>query len=104
MPAQNTSQTPTRPPAGPAGRTDAGLAREARDAIAWGPLVPAGIQVTVHEGWLTLSGTVRWEYQRVAAQRAVRGISALAGVTNMIAIRSRTEVEVRVSAADERRR
>ena len=34
------------------------------------------VQVTVQKGWVTLNGTVDWFYQRDAAERAVRKLSA----------------------------
>ena len=50
----------------------------ARDAIAAIqnrlPIVAEQIKVLVRNGWITLEGEVEWEYQRQAAERAVRRI------------------------------
>jgi osmotically-inducible protein OsmY len=51
--------------------------------------VPRGsIQVDVVDGWATLSGEVRYQYQRTAARRAVEKVAGLIGVTDKIVIAS----------------
>jgi hypothetical protein len=42
------------------------------------------IQVTVSDGWVTLSGHVRQEEQRLAAMEDVAGVDGVVGVTNQI--------------------
>ncbi|RQX04620.1 BON domain-containing protein [Micromonospora inaquosa] len=82
-------------------RTDADLAAAAARALEWDALVPSqNIHVTVTRGWVTLSGEVEWEYQRRAAERAVRRLSGVRGVTNQISLRPRTRVDL----AEARRR
>jgi osmotically-inducible protein OsmY len=56
----------------------------------------ARIRVTVKYGWLTLEGKVGWGYQKEAAERAVRYLAGVRGITNNI------EIEPAVSAADVR--
>jgi osmotically-inducible protein OsmY len=61
-------------------RTDTDIARAALDALKWSALVPADqLKVKVENGWLTLTGAVRWEYQRRAAERAVRNLAGVKG-------------------------
>jgi osmotically-inducible protein OsmY len=43
--------------------------------------------VTVSKGWVTLRGEVRWRYQKRAAERTVRRLPGVRGVTNLITIR-----------------
>ena len=43
--------------------------------------------VKVEKGWVTLSGTVDWQFQRIAAESAVRRLSGVAGISNMITIK-----------------
>jgi osmotically-inducible protein OsmY len=75
-------------------RTDADLAAAATRALEWDALVPSqGIHVTVTRGWVTLSGEVEWEYQRRAAERAVRRLSGVRGVTNQVSVRPRVRLE-----------
>lgn len=67
-------------------RTDSDVARAAVSALTWDVEVPDGVIVVVREGWITLSGKVEWFYQKAAAERAVRYLTGVAGVTNMIEI------------------
>lgn len=60
------------------------------------------IQVTVDDGWIVLEGSVDWRFQRDAAERAVRYLSGVQGMTNRIAVRPRsysTEVKAKIEAA-----
>lgn len=75
-----------RPPASHQ-RDDADIAAAAVHAIEWDTGVPQGrVQVTVREGWIVLEGAVDWQYQRQAAERAVRHLTGLRGVTNSILV------------------
>ncbi|MEJ8815979.1 BON domain-containing protein [Variovorax ureilyticus] len=68
-------------------RADADIAMAAERGLEWSSLVPAGkIKPTVENGWITLHGEVDWEYQRRAAERAVRTLMGVTGVTNEIRI------------------
>ncbi|GAA4354560.1 BON domain-containing protein [Variovorax defluvii] len=73
----------------PAGdeRTDADIARAAEHALTWNVWVPDGkVTPMVEGGWVTLDGEVEWEYQRRAAEKAVRPLMGVRGVSNMIRI------------------
>ena len=66
-------------------RTDADIAMAAERALEWNVLVPDGkIRPMVEKGWLTLNGEVEWEYQRRAAESAVRSLMGVRGVSNLI--------------------
>lgn len=68
-------------------RTDADIAGSAVHALAWTEGLPEGaIQVLVENGWLVLTGTVPWQYQREAAAESVRCLWGVTGVSNQIAI------------------
>ncbi len=45
------------------------------------------IQVKVAGGWVTLTGTVDWQYQMAGAEAAVRKLTGVHGVTNHIEVR-----------------
>jgi osmotically-inducible protein OsmY len=78
-------------PAGDA-RTDADIAQAAERALAWSALVPAGkIKPMVEGGWVTLTGEVEWEYQRRAAEKAVRNLMGVTGVSDMVKITPRLQ-------------
>jgi osmotically-inducible protein OsmY len=73
-------------------RSDTDVAAAATRALEWDALVPTDrIDVTVSKGWITLRGDVEWEYQRRSAERAVRGLSGVRGVTNLISVRPRVQ-------------
>lgn len=64
------------------------IAKRALDILTWDASVPANsIQVTVRNGWVTLTGSVDWQFQRQAAEKAVRRLSGVTGITNTIDIK-----------------
>ncbi|GJD32229.1 hypothetical protein PMNALOAF_3497 [Methylobacterium adhaesivum] len=64
------------------------IAARALAIIAWSVHLPGdAIQVKVARGWVTLTGTVPWQYQVMGAEAAVRRLSGVAGVTNLVAVR-----------------
>jgi osmotically-inducible protein OsmY len=68
--------------------TDTDLATAALDALNRDITVPSDrIKVKVDKGWLTLTGDVDWDYQRRAAERAVRNLSGIRGVANLITVK-----------------
>jgi osmotically-inducible protein OsmY len=78
---------------GTAERTDPEIAAAARRALDWAALVPDGkVKVTVSKGWVTVEGAVESQYQRRAAERAVRGLPGVRGVTNLIVVRPPEQV------------
>lgn len=73
-------------------RTDSDIARAALLALEWDVWVPKqGITVAVSDGWIKLEGTVESHHQKLAAARAVRGLTGVKGVTNLIAVRPAVE-------------
>jgi len=69
-------------------RTDEEIAKAVRDALEWDVLVPADrITVAVSDGWVKLEGEVGWQYEKEAAERAVRNLRGVKGVTNLITVR-----------------
>jgi osmotically-inducible protein OsmY len=75
--------------AGSSIRTDGDIARSADNVLIWTTSVPRDtVKVKVESGWVTLSGTVEWEFQRQAATDAVRYLMGVKGVTDLLAIRS----------------
>ena len=79
-------------------RTDPEIAREAVQELENHVLIPADkIKATVRNGWVTLEGTVDWQYQKNLAESAVKKLRGVIGVTNNI------EVKPRVSPSDVQR-
>jgi osmotically-inducible protein OsmY len=68
-------------------RPDVELAHMARHVLEWDVLVPdEGITLTVEDGWITLEGTVDVWAQRDEAERAIRHLTGVRGVTNLITV------------------
>jgi osmotically-inducible protein OsmY len=70
----------------PAERSDTAIAREALHRLRNNLSVPLSVQAVVHEGHITLDGTVSWLHQRAAAESAVRHLAGVKGVSNEIVI------------------
>ncbi|HKT61572.1 MAG TPA: BON domain-containing protein [Gemmatimonadales bacterium] len=68
-------------------RPDPELARATIDALTWNVLVPTDrIQVVVEDGWISLIGEVSHYYQREEAERTVRNLTGVVGVTDLITV------------------
>lgn len=68
-------------------RTDTEIAEAALNSLKWHVWVPNNIQVSVAQGWVTLKGSVNWEYQRGAASDSVCFMPGVVGVTNDITLK-----------------
>ncbi len=84
-------------------RNDTAIAQAALDSLHWAVVVPAKqVKLTVEDGWITLEGEVRWQFQKREAENAVRYLRGVRGVTNLITLRSgpsRTQVKEEIEAA-----
>lgn len=84
-------------------RTDADVATAVEHALDWTSSLSAGaIKVMVEGGWVSLSGQVDWQYQRLAAISSVRHVVGVTGVTDQISIKacvSATNVKSEIEAA-----
>lgn len=82
-------------------RSDAEIAHAALNALRWDVQVPdPQITVKVADGWIMLEGELEWNYQRDAAGRAVRYLTGVKGVSNMLRLRkvaSADDVKRRIS-------
>jgi osmotically-inducible protein OsmY len=87
-------------------RPDPELARAAVDALKWDILVPDDkIQVIVEDGWVTLKGEVDWYYQREEAERALRNLRGVKGISNLITVaKTPTPIDVKQRIVDALRR
>lgn len=72
-------------------QADVDLAQSVARALEMDSLVPDDmVKVSVSGGWVTLRGEVDWDYQRREAQRVVRNLTGVKGVSNLITVRPRT--------------
>jgi osmotically-inducible protein OsmY len=63
------------------------------------------ISVAVSNGWVTLKGNVDWEYQRTAADKCVRHLTGVCGLTNVIEVAPHvnvSDVKAKIEPALER--
>lgn len=74
-------------------RSDTDVARAAADTLAWNVLVPATVQVSVEKGRVILRGHVDWDFQRHAAEKALRNLTGITGIVNHISIEKRVQPE-----------
>jgi osmotically-inducible protein OsmY len=87
---------------GSAERTDADIAAAATRALEWDAMIPLEkLDVTVSKGWVTLSGEVEWYYQKQDAERVVRRLTGVRGVSNLITLKPRiTAMELKQKIED----
>jgi osmotically-inducible protein OsmY len=73
-------------------RPDPEIAREAvANLKIWLPNSWENLKAIVKNGWVTLEGEVEWNYQREYAERAVRWIKGVKGVSNLVRLKPRDQ-------------
>jgi len=87
-------------------KTDTEIAKAVVNALQWHASVPEEAVIPkVENGWVYLSGQVRWGYQKESAKNAVKDLSGVKGVINSITISQGVEpleVKKRIKEAFER--
>jgi osmotically-inducible protein OsmY len=88
-------------------RSDSDLAQAAIDALDRNIQIPAeSVKVKVDDSWVTLEGVVNWDYQRKRAERTLRYLMGVKGVTNHLRVKERAtpgDLRQRIKRALERR-
>lgn len=70
--------------------SDDAIAERALKILAWSSSVPRdAVRVKVQDGCVTLTGEVEWHYQRVAAEFAMRRLSGVTAVVNLLTLTPR---------------
>ncbi len=70
-------------------RTDEDIARAVLNALVWDAAIPADkVEVTVTDGWVTLKGEVEWRFQRDAAERVVRRLAGVRGISMLVTVKA----------------
>ncbi len=68
--------------------SDSEIAHAALEALKWDVEVPDNkIKLRVEDGRVILDGEVKWQYERGAAERAVRYLAGVKSVSNLIAVK-----------------
>ncbi|HEU5217363.1 MAG TPA: BON domain-containing protein [Gemmatimonadales bacterium] len=87
-------------------RNDTDLVTAAIRALEWDVQVQSQkIKVRASNGWLTLEGEVEWQFQRLAAERAVRHLLGVQGVSNLITLTAKVtpkDLKTRIESAFKR--
>ena len=68
-------------------RKDSEIAEAVVNALRAHVWVPSHVQAIVENGAVTLTGSVKWEYERNSAEEAVRYLSGVKGVSNNITLK-----------------
>jgi osmotically-inducible protein OsmY len=68
-------------------RDDADIAQAVLNALKWHVWIPQDtIKVKVEQGWVTLEGTVNFKFQRNSVDDAVRYLTGVKGIINLITV------------------
>ena len=66
-------------------RSDEDIAAASIERLSWNSTIPTdAIQVRVANGWVTLTGTVVWNFEKEAAEADIQTLSGVIGVSNNI--------------------
>jgi osmotically-inducible protein OsmY len=69
-------------------RDDSDIALAISNQMEWNAAIPhEAIKATVTHGWVTLEGHVDWTYQSEVADKLVRGLIGVMGVTNRVIVK-----------------
>ena len=81
------------------GTADDEIAARVVNTLKWSTVVPDGkVQVKVQKGWVTLTGKLDWNYEKVGVVDAIKDIKGIVGITNQI------ELVTRLSSTDVKKR
>ena len=84
-------------------RTDADIAAAAVRALEWDAAVDIDkLDVTVSKGWVTIKGSVEWQFQKQDAERVVQRLTGVKGVTNLLTVKPRvtpSEIKQKIEQA-----
>lgn len=86
--------------------SDTEIARAIGDALKYNSAVKDDmIKVKVENGWVTLEGQVNLEYEKVAVRTAIKNISGIKGIANLIRIKPTAtpkDLQKKITAAFQR--
>jgi osmotically-inducible protein OsmY len=69
-------------------RNDQDIAEAVKNTFKWNYRVPNTIKVKVEEGLVILSGEVHWDFERAAAEAAVKVLQGVKGIVNEVKIKA----------------
>ena len=87
-------------------KTDKEIAKAAVNALKWNASVPDDkVKIEVSDGWVYLSGELKWFYQKEAAKRSIENLLGVKKVVNNIILQQAvepTEIRTKITKAFER--
>jgi osmotically-inducible protein OsmY len=80
-------------PTGSLRRSDPQIAKAVANMLDLDSAIPPQtVQATVQNGWVTLTGEVPWQFQRMAAEGALRHLFGVKGIVNSIRVKPHVKV------------
>jgi osmotically-inducible protein OsmY len=74
-------------------RTDTDVAHAVASTLKWDVQVPDdAVKARVENGWVWLEGKVAWQFEKAAAERAIRNLVGVRGVSNLLEVKARPSV------------
>jgi osmotically-inducible protein OsmY len=71
-------------------RGDDDIAAAALDRLSWDVSIPRdAIALEVEKGWVTMTGKVDWHFQSEAAEKAIRPLAGVVGISNHVILKPR---------------
>jgi len=86
-------------------RTDSDIASAVQNALQWDVFTPKAVTAKVQNGAVTLEGQVKWNFERDAAEKAVRYLMGVVSVYNSITLKPETsaaQVKEKIQSALQR--
>jgi osmotically-inducible protein OsmY len=86
-------------------RSDSDIAGAVQHALKWDVFTPSSVTAKVQNGAVTLEGTVKWNFERDAAEKAVRFLTGVVSVYNSITLKpeaSAAQVKEKIQSALQR--
>jgi osmotically-inducible protein OsmY len=82
------------------------IAKRIIDMFSWSSSIPEDtINVKVEHGWVTLTGSVNWNYQSIEARNVAGRVTGVTGVSNLVEIKKlplASDIKTRILSAFER--
>jgi osmotically-inducible protein OsmY len=73
-------------------RSDSDIASAIQSALRWDVFTPRSVTAKVQDGAVTLEGQVKWNFEREAAENAVRYLTGVVSVYNSITLKPEASV------------
>jgi osmotically-inducible protein OsmY len=86
-------------------RSDSEISKAVQVALRWNVFVPEAVTAKVESGSVTLEGEVKWNFERDAAEHAVRYLAGVVSVYDLITLKPETsavQVREKIQAALQR--